>query len=165
MLQEDSVQNSRQCCSKSLASIQTLICQASSVRTMRTFCLDSLQCPEASNYSKFHPFRRLSNTSGCPSVFDKQKDFLSKYRYRKTAATVQMTWLFRPDSILDKVNRAKDIQPSGRQSTLSGRSDLIMKIACNRSATVRTLGQHRSDAALFKKESQCYFGKPVAQLL
>jgi len=44
MLQEDSVQNSRHCCSKSLPSvrtswysIRTLICQASSVRTTRTF--------------------------------------------------------------------------------------------------------------------------------
>jgi hypothetical protein len=55
--------------------------------------------------------------------------------------------VFRLDAILDKASRADDVQPSGR-------SNLIMKIACSRSATVRTLGQHRQDAALFKKEFQ-----------
>jgi len=36
----------------------------------------------------------------------------------------------------------------------SGRLDLIMKIAFNRSATVRMPGKHRSDVALFKQEYQ-----------
>jgi hypothetical protein len=66
--------------------------------------------------------------------------------------TVLMSGLHRPNAILDKASHAKDVQPSRRQSTLFGRSDLIMKIACCRSATVRTLGQHRPDAALFRKE-------------
>jgi len=56
---------------KSLASVRTtwysvrmLICQAASVRTTSTFWPDSHLCPEASNCSRLHPFRRLSNTSG-----------------------------------------------------------------------------------------------------
>jgi hypothetical protein len=62
--------------------------------------------------------------------------------------------VFRPDAILDKASRVEDVQPSRRQSPLSERLDLVMKIACSRSATVRTLGQHRLDAALFRKEYQ-----------
>jgi len=56
---------------KSLAFVRTLICQASFIRTTRTFRPDSLLCPEASNYSKLHPSGRFSNTSIRPSVFDK----------------------------------------------------------------------------------------------
>jgi hypothetical protein len=52
-------------------------------------------------------------------------------------------WLFRLETILDMASCAKDVQPSGRKSKLSERSVLIMEIACSRSATVRTLGQHR----------------------
>jgi hypothetical protein len=58
------------------------------------------------------------------------------------------------DAILDKASRAEGVQQSGCQSTLSGRSGLNMEIACSRSATVRTLGQHHLDAALFRKEYQ-----------
>jgi hypothetical protein len=85
------------------------------------------------------------------SVLDKKSDFLFRHRYRKIAAYVWMSGLHRLDAILDKARHAKDLQPFGRQSSLSGRSVLIMEIACNRSATVRTLGQHHPDAALFKK--------------
>jgi hypothetical protein len=42
----------------------------------------------------------------------------------------------------------------GRPTYPSGRSDLIMEIACRISATVGTLGQHRPDTALFRKEFQ-----------
>jgi hypothetical protein len=66
--------------------------------------------------------------------------------------TVRTSGLHRPYAILDKASLVEDVQPSGRQSTLSGRSDLIMKITCSRSATVRTLAQYRPDAALFRKE-------------
>jgi len=38
---------------------------------------------------------------------------------------------------------------------------LIMVITCSQSATVRTLGQHRPDTALYGS-FQCYFGKAVA---
>jgi hypothetical protein len=41
---------------------------------------------------------------------------------------------------------------------------LIMEIACKRRATVRTLGQHCQDAALFRKDFSALFGKLVAQL-
>jgi hypothetical protein len=66
--------------------------------------------------------------------------------------TVWTSGLHRPYAILDKASLVEDVQSSGRQSTLSGRSDLIMKIACSRSATIRTLGQHLPDAALFRKK-------------
>jgi hypothetical protein len=48
--------------------------------------------------------------------------------------TVQTMWLFCPDAILDKARRAKELKPSGRLSTLSGRSVLILEIVCSRSA-------------------------------
>jgi hypothetical protein len=81
--------------------------------------------------------------------------------------------------------RAYQVQPSGRHPSWSGRSSfiygncvhqfnlpdvslqgpdapsLIMVISCSRSVTVRTLGQHRPDAALYRS-FQCYFGKAVA---
>jgi hypothetical protein len=41
---------------------------------------------------------------------------------------------------------------------------LNMEIACSESATVRTMGHRRSDAAQIKKEFQQNFGKPIAQL-
>jgi hypothetical protein len=106
------------------------------------------------NCSKLHPFGCLGNTSRRLLVFDKKKDFLSKHRYGKTAASVRTTWLFRLGAILDKERRAEELQPSRRQSTLSECSVLIMTIACNRSQTVRTLGQHRPVVALFRKEFQ-----------
>jgi hypothetical protein len=54
-------------------------------------------------------------------------------------------WYSRPDAILNKASHAEEVQPSGRQTPWFGRSDLIMEIACSRSAIVRTLGQHRLD--------------------
>jgi hypothetical protein len=56
---------------RSKDSVRTLVSQATSVRTMRTFHLDSHLCPEASNHSRLHPFERLSNTSERFLVFDK----------------------------------------------------------------------------------------------
>jgi hypothetical protein len=62
-----------------------------------------------------------------------------------------------------KVILCNRMQPITNQQ--SGRSDLIMKIACSRSVTVQTvLEQYRPDTALFRKESQRYFGRWVAQL-
>jgi hypothetical protein len=63
--------------------------QASFVRTTRTFCPDLPLCREPSNFSWLHPSRRLSNTVGRLSVFDKEKDFVPKHRYGKTATTVR----------------------------------------------------------------------------
>jgi hypothetical protein len=65
-----------------------------------------------------------------------------------------MTWLFRPDAILDKASRTEDVQPSERQTPWSGRSSLNMEIVCSRSTTVWTLGQHHPDATLFRKDFQ-----------
>jgi hypothetical protein len=135
-------------------SVRTLICQASSVRTTRTFRPDVPLCPEALNYSRLHPSRRFSNMSGRLPMFDKLKDFFPKHRYGKTAATVRTTWLFRLDAILDKASRAEDVPSSEGHTPWSGHSGLNMEIACSWSTTARTLGQHRPNAALFKKEFQ-----------
>jgi hypothetical protein len=80
-----------------------------------------------------------------------------------------MTWLFRPDAILDKASHVEEVQSFDRQTPWFGRSGLNMKIACSRSATMWTLGQHCPDAALFRKEFQanlesqlhsCLSGRP-----
>jgi hypothetical protein len=101
----------------------------------------------------------------------------SRHSYRKTAATVRtMCDPFRTMSSI-RQERAYQVQPSGPQPSWSGRStfiygncvhqfnrpnvslqgpdapSLIMVISCSRSATVRTLGQHRPDAALLWKLS------------
>jgi hypothetical protein len=54
-------------------------------------------------------------------------------------------WYSCLDTILDKASHAEEVQWSGRQIPWSGSSDLIMEIVYCRSATVRTLGQHRPD--------------------
>jgi hypothetical protein len=56
----------------------------------RTFHPDLPLCPEPSNCSSLIPSGRFSNTTGCLSVFDMEKDFVLKYIYGKTAAIVQM---------------------------------------------------------------------------
>jgi hypothetical protein len=91
----------------------------------------------------------------CPDAFQcstsKQISFQNTDMGRQLQ-TIWTTWLFRPGAILDKASRAEDVQPSRCQTPLSGRSGLNMKIACSRSAIIRTLGQHCSNAALFRKE-------------
>jgi hypothetical protein len=73
-----------------------------------------------------------------------------------------------PDAILDKVRRWANLQPFGHQVYTVRMPILIMKIVCSWSATIRTLGQHRRDAALFMKEFQwiwkacCTVGRPDA---
>jgi hypothetical protein len=81
--------------------------------------------------------------------------------------------------------RSYQVQPSGRQPSWFGRSSIIygncvhqfnrpdvsllgpdgqslyMEITCSRSETIRTVGHHRPDAALYGS-FQCYFGKAVA---
>jgi hypothetical protein len=106
-----------------------------SVRTTRSFRSDVPLCPEVSNCSRLHLSRRFSNLFGRLSVFDKSKDFFPKHKYGKIVATVRTTWLFRSDAILDKASHTEDVQLSERQ-------------------TPWTLGQHHSDAALFRKEFQ-----------
>jgi hypothetical protein len=125
-----------------------LAVKASSVWTTRTFRLDFPLCSKASNYSRLHLSRRLSNTAGRLSVFDKSEDFFPKYRYGKTAATARTLLLIRqvvhtkfnrPDINLHGPNAqvliwklyATEVQPSGRQSPWSERSSLNMEIACS----------------------------------
>jgi hypothetical protein len=57
-----------------------------------------------------------------------------------------------PNAIFDKASRTEEIQPSEKQTPWSRRSSLNMEIACSRSATVQTLGQHCPDTAQFRKE-------------
>jgi hypothetical protein len=105
--------------------------KASSVQTTRTFRPDLPLCPEVSNCSKLHPSGRLSNTTGRLSMFDKEKVFILKHRYGKTAVTVRTLSLIRqvvhtkfncsevslygPDAqaLIWKL-RAAEVQPPGR---------------------------------------------------
>jgi hypothetical protein len=88
----------------------------------------------------------------------------------------------RPNVLIHKASSAFKIQTSGHQSSWSGRSSFIdgncvhqincpddrcygpnapsldMEIACCKSATVWTLGQHCPDAAQFRKEFSAKFG-------
>jgi hypothetical protein len=94
----------------------------------------------------------------------------SRHSYGKTAATVRT--MCDPVRTMSSIRqeRTYQVQPSGRSSFIYGnyvhqfnRPDvslqgpdtpsLIMIISCSRSATVRTLGQHRPDAALLWKLS------------
>jgi hypothetical protein len=95
-----------------------------------------------------------------------------------SSASIRTTWQYRPDAIqcstskmisFVDTNMGRQLQPSGRQGNTVRTPVLIIEIACSRSATVRTLGQHRSDAALFRKEFQRFmesqlhsspFGRP-----
>jgi hypothetical protein len=133
-------------------SVRTLISQATSVQMMRSFHPNSHMCLEVSNYSRLHPFGLSATCLNAFQCSTSKMIFFPKHRHGKTVVTVRRTWLFCPDTILDKARSAKDLQPSGHQSSLSRCLVLIMEIACSRSATVRTLGQHHSDAALFRKE-------------
>jgi len=73
------------------------------------------QCLEDSNSSRLHPSGRHGNTSGHSSEFNKKSDFLLRYIYGKTTASVQTTRQHRPDVVLDKTRRGEELQPSGRQ--------------------------------------------------
>lgn len=141
---------------------------------------DAHQCQEASNSSSLHPPESHGNTFECSSDFEKisvlqyirpndmvvpsghqsefkeKKYFLRRHRYGKTAATVWKTGIKCPDAILNKARRGEELQSSRCQGNTVRTPILIMKIACSRSVTVRTLGQHRPDVALFKKGFQCF---------
>jgi hypothetical protein len=101
--------------------------------------------------------------------------FASRHSYGKTAATIRT--MCDPGRKMSSIRqeRAYQVQPSGRQPSWSGRSSfkygnymhqfnrpdislqgpdapsLIMVITYSRSATVRTLGQHRLDVSLLWK--------------
>jgi hypothetical protein len=116
-------------------------CFSVSVRTTWLYCPDAIQCLISIRVSAW------------------------RHSYGKTAATIRTMFSIRHE-------HAYQVQPSGHQPSWSGRSSfiygncvhqfnpldvclqgpdtpsLIMVISCSRSATVRTLGQHRLDVAL-----------------
>jgi hypothetical protein len=109
----------------------------SSIQTTRTFYQDLPVCREASNRSKLHPSGRLSNMSGCRSLFDQLWDFFPKHRNGKIAATIRtMCVPFRALSFIKQVVHStfnhQDLSPPGRDSQVS-----FMEIACI-SLTVQT---------------------------
>jgi hypothetical protein len=88
--------------------------QASSVRTMRTFCLDLSLCREASNCSKLHPSGRLSRTSRHRPVFDQLWDFFPKTQIWEDSCNCPDDVYSRPDSFIHKASGAFKIQMSRR---------------------------------------------------
>jgi hypothetical protein len=110
---------------------------AISVRTMRSFRPDTLQCLKASNSSRLHPSGRNGKSSGCSSEFKKIPVFqyirpdaiqcltrikvsASRHSYGKTDATVRtMCDPVRPMSSI-RQERAYQVQPFGRQPSWSG---------------------------------------------
>jgi len=66
------------------------------------------------------------------------KGFCSKRQIWEDSCNRQDDVCSRPDTILDKVNRAYKVQQSGRQSPWSGCTSLNMETMCHRSSTVRT---------------------------
>jgi hypothetical protein len=93
---------------------------SASVRTMWQYRPNAIQCSTSN--------RVLSQTQIWEDSYNRPDDVCS-----------------RPDAILDKASHAEEVQPSIRQTPWPGPSNLIMEIACNGSATVRTLGRHRPD--------------------
>jgi hypothetical protein len=147
-------------------------------------------CREASNCSSLHPFGRFSSPSGRSSVFDQASRFLSKHRYEKIAATVQMTWYpIRTRSSLRQVTQFKsrrsdaslhgpDVHASDmkivciRSAVRTTVPPVYMEITCSGRATVQTTMPHRSDATLKQERSlakflkfrsySCPSGRPMA---
>jgi hypothetical protein len=97
-------------------------------------------------------FRKSQQRVRTTFSIQQEKDFFPKHRYGKTATTVRTMYCSCLHAILDKASHAEEVQPFERQTPWSGQSSLNMEIVCNRSATVRMLGQHLPDAALFRKE-------------
>jgi hypothetical protein len=90
---------------------------------------DSHQCLEDSNYSSFHPSRRLINMSGHSSVFDKKSNFLLRHKYGKTAATVRthQVYIVRTLSLIRK-DVEKNCNRLDVRTTPSGRQSFIWKL-------------------------------------
>jgi hypothetical protein len=95
--------------------------------------------------------------------------FLCRHVYGKTATTIQTTGLHHPDAILAKARRGEDLKQSRHQVYTVKTPVLIMEIACSKSAIIWTLGQHRPDTVLFRKDFQrcleswlhsCPLGRP-----
>jgi len=136
-----------------LQSLRKSQCSSASVRTTWLYSPDAIQCLTRNRVSA------------------------SRHSYGKTIATVQT--MCDPVRTMSSIwqERAYQVQPSRRQPSWSGWSsfiygncvhqfnrpdvslqgpdtpNLIMVISCSQSVTVRTLGQHRPDAALLWKLS------------
>jgi hypothetical protein len=114
---------------------------------------DTHECPEVSNCSRLHSSGRHSNESGPSSMFDKKSNFLLKHRNGKIATSVWTSGLHCPDAILDKARRGEELQVSKCQCNTVRILVLIMEITCNKSATIRTLGQHRLDGLSLRPDA------------
>jgi hypothetical protein len=154
--------------------------QASSVRTTRTSRFDLPLCWKPSNCSNLHPFRCLSNTTWCLSMFDKEKDFVPKHRYGKTVATIWTMCV--PVRMLSLIRQVVHTKFNCQYVRLHGSDSQAsyMEIACI-SSTVRTSDfMVRTLIALIWKlraakvqpsgrcpiqeRISCELGKPVAKL-
>jgi hypothetical protein len=137
------------CFKKTLCRIQDSEVQVPCIRSD-----DVVFCPDAHQSSNIHPDDKIF-PSGLPfvsrsfelfqiaSVQTSQQHVWTPFNVRQAKGFSFQTQIWkdsfnRPDAILDKARHAEDLQPSRRQSSLSRRSVLIMKITCSRSATVRT---------------------------
>jgi hypothetical protein len=148
-------------CPNSLQSSRRSQCSSASVRTTWLYRPDAIQCLTSIRVSA------------------------KRHSYGKMVATVRT--MCDPVWTMSSIRQEcpYQVQPSGRQPSRSGRSSfiygncvhqfnrlddhppgpdspsLIMVIMCSQSETVRTLGQHCPDTALYGS-FQCYFGKVVA---
>jgi hypothetical protein len=101
------------------------------------------------NSSRLHPFGCHGNMSGCSSEFVKIPSFLCRHGVGRQLALVWMTGQHRSNAeILDK--EIACIHSTSVRTPGQHHSDAVldMAITCRQVATVRTLGQHRLDAAL-----------------
>jgi hypothetical protein len=127
--------------------------------------------------------RTIQHPAGWLSVFDQALGFLSKTQIWEDCCNRPDDVESRPDELIHKASITIQIQMSGRQSAWSGRASirygncvhqislpddhpldpdarsLYMEITCSERATVRTTGQHRSDAALKQERFSAKFSK------
>jgi hypothetical protein len=99
--------------------------QASSVRTTRTFHLDLPLCRKASNCSKVASIRTSQQYVRMSFSVRPAMEFLSKTQIWEDSYNRLDDVCFRPNALLHKASRAFNVQPSGRQSSWSGRSSFI----------------------------------------
>jgi len=85
-------------------SVRTLVSQATSVQTMRTFRPDFLLCPEASNCSKLHP---LDVSATCPDAF-------------KCSTSKKISF--------PNIDMGRQLQPSGRRDYFVQTLSLIRQV-------------------------------------
>jgi len=113
---------------------------------------DTHQCREASNSSRLHQSGRHGNTSGRFSEFEKIPSFLCRHGVGRQLAPVRTTGQHCPDvEILYK--EIACIHYASIRTIGQHRSDavLVTTITRRQSATVRTLGQHHPDVSLIWK--------------